>query len=439
MALRAFDMSLTAGTTLQNQKYIIQKLLHQSDFGSTYQALHAYLNQDVVLQTLNPVLRERQDFEQIRQQFFNTVRSIAQGSQATRVLDCFEEGNLPFVVFERVPGQSPPLLVDWFPLMPHTVNPLSTLPESPPSSAVLAAQTSSPEEVESAAATRIPSSEISPIPALVSPEQGELAKPAVTQAPTKSVLHWGKPARSDQPSHPPTIPVKQLLSPQFLKPYGLSPERPLPKHSKGWMPIAIISISMAGGLLGAGFGLSLRLSASRSNAQDLNQSGAPQTQPNPARISRLKPSLFSREQSFPPDQNWPISETPQFFNPDASPIEEPVYRVSPVEDYATPDWEPLPSAPIVPDPQLSAPTPSSVQVTTSPQPAPVPSPVVDPVLAPLPTPESAPAAVQPMTPEPAPPEPSLPVLPELPPVTPPAPAEPIPSAPAPDSAGNPPS
>jgi hypothetical protein len=78
-------MNLTAGATLQNHKYVIQKLLRQSDLGITYEAQHAYLAQTVALQTFNETVRQRSDFEQLRQQFLSKVRSIVQQPKASQI------------------------------------------------------------------------------------------------------------------------------------------------------------------------------------------------------------------------------------------------------------------------------------------------------------------------------------------------------------------
>lgn len=416
-------MSLMAGTTLQSQKYTIQKLLHQSDFGSTYQARHTYLNQDVVLQTLNPVLRDRQDFAQIRQQFFSKVRSIAQQSTSARVLDCFEEGDLPFVVFELTAGQSPPLLVDWFPLMPHTVNPLSTVPES--SFAPVPASAPAPASARPDRAAELET--VLPISAGDAPTAlpGTIATAeTIPPAPAMAELESTVPTAATTPLQGKAFQAALVSKSPIRKVIPAMPTLAQSRQpAKGWMPLALIFISMASGLAGAGFGLSLRLGARQQ---------ASQTDPAKPNLPAIRSTLFSREQSFPSDQTWPISETPQFFDPDATPIEEPVY-VTPADSYPMPSWEPLPTDPVVPDPQLSVPSPSSIQVTTSPAPAldSAPAPDAAPVNQ---APPSGASAAQSLPSEPVlPPEPSLPALPDLPPVAPPAlpePAEPVPPAPA---------
>ncbi|WP_204368463.1 hypothetical protein [Neosynechococcus sphagnicola] len=45
-------MNLTTGTALQHGKYLLETSLGQGGFGITYRATHAYLQQSVVIKTL---------------------------------------------------------------------------------------------------------------------------------------------------------------------------------------------------------------------------------------------------------------------------------------------------------------------------------------------------------------------------------------------------
>jgi hypothetical protein len=361
-------MSLNAGVTLQNQKYVIQNLLHQSDFGITYQAEHAYLEQPVMLQSLNDSLRQRSDFAQIRQQFFAKVRSIDQGPGKARVLDCFEEDGMPFVVFELLPGQTPPQLQDWFPLLPETLNPFHL---SEQDSLLVSDSTNS---------TAVAAPDISSVVAI-----------AETQPP---ILPTAQPELEAVPNRMTATAVVQRPLP-VIEP---------PRRVRGWLPIALILMSMSGGLLGAGVGLALRLSPSK---------------PAQETATKLPHRLFSREQTFPSESEWPISETPQFFPSDPVPVEQPVYRVSPtIETYVQPKIHPVPSqAPV----QMPAAT--ELPKTAEPKPQTQPN-TVDPAALGLPdvTITNSPAALSPVVPavpsdpapapaaapEPAPPSPEPP-------------------------------
>jgi hypothetical protein len=314
------DMSLTPGATLQNHKYVIQKVLHQSDFGVTYQAHHAFLEQPVVLQTLNESLRQRGDFAQLRQQFLNKVRSLAQQPiENVRVLDCFEEGETPFAVFELTAGQAALQLRDWFPLLPQTVNPIISISESDGSVTEISNSNSSVALEE----TQPPTPATVPPAAALTPTFADIAPTAIT---TQTSLE-----------SEPTVAVAAL--PVMS---GTAPQSALSKsRSNAWMPITLISMCMLGSLLGASFGLSVRLAA---------------TAPSKAeRLPKIPHGLFSREQNFPAAAEWPVAETPRFTS-DPTPVEEPVYRVSPPpEDYSQPAFQPLPEAQVQ-QPDLPLPT-----------------------------------------------------------------------------------
>lgn len=317
-------MNLTAGTTLQNQKYVIQKLLDQSDLSVTYQAQHAYLEQPVILQSLNENLRQRSDFAQLQQQFLAKVRSQAQQTLgAARVLDCFSEQGIPFVVFERVPGQPLPQFTDWF-----SVLPIQTVDSNDSNQTVVSV--ASPETVFATA----------------------FSDPA-----THSIFSEGTlpptpaPAQTFQQITPQDSPSLAMVGTEIA-------DIPQPKlRSKALMPLALIFVTMMGGILGAGFGLSLRLASTR-----------PQADGN---SSRLTPSLFSREQTFPAKADWPISETPQRFTSPIT-VEEPVYRVNPTfETYSENDLQPLPH--IQDPPILPSDSPTSAKASTLSQPSPSPA------------------------------------------------------------------
>lgn len=395
-------MSLTPGATLQNRKYVIQKLLHLGDFGVTYQAQHAYLEQPVVLQTLSDSLCQRSNFVQLRQQFFNQVRSLAESkSKATRVLDCFEEGGMPFVVFELIPGQAPVQLTDWFPLSPYTTG-------SNAGSSSLNGSNSA--ALNSAMETLLPSASADGLVAQASPIDETL--PAVLPTST-SLLTQPVPNASAKGGVASQARLTAMVHPAMLKAQ--------PARSKAWMPVALVFISMMGGLLGVGYGLSMRL--------------APTAEAETGSVPSFSPRLFSREQSFPSDAEWPISETPQY-TPDPTPIEEPVYRTTPTEDYYyTPPIQALPNETPAKDnlpdlPTVKSANPDKVNLPPEILPSPAPATLSDsPVNAPpetASTTQSAPSepAPPPITPELPAALPDLPPIPEAAPVVPAVPAEP---------------
>lgn len=409
-------MNLTPGATLQNQKYVIQQQLHQSDFGVIYQARHTYLEQAVVLQTLNTGLRQRQDFDQLRQQFIHKVRAIVQSSGQTpeampvRILDCFEEGGLPFVVFEWTAGQPPHQFIDWFPLMPHTVNPITAVPGTGPTAGP--SETTLPVDtlVQTAAATS---------PAAPAATTDTLASETLASETLEVVL---KPAPVGLSQN-----IHAGKTGQFKA--ELNAEQSVRLRSKAGLPLALLIFSLLGGLLGAGLGLSMRLTPATTAANQEEQNSSP----------NLPASFLSREQSFPAEQDWPISETPQFFTSDPLPVEEPVYRGNSV-DAIVPDY------PVVPEssyqqPVIPSERPAAKSVT--PTPSDLPSPTLPDLVSPVPAPENLGAGSAPAAPIPAPAlttpsEPAPPAISDAPappasapsePLPPPAPV--LPSAPAP--------
>ncbi|MBE9040805.1 serine/threonine protein kinase [Oscillatoriales cyanobacterium LEGE 11467] len=99
-------MNLTAGTVLQNGKYAIRATLGQGYFGTTYRAVHANLEQPVVIKTLSESLRHYAQFDRFQQRFIQQIQRIAQcqHSNLARVLDLFYEGGQVFAVMDYIPG-----------------------------------------------------------------------------------------------------------------------------------------------------------------------------------------------------------------------------------------------------------------------------------------------------------------------------------------------
>ncbi len=325
-------MRLTAGATLQNQKYAVQKQLHQSDFGVTYQAQQIALGRPVAIQTLNGALQQRSDFAQLRRQFLSRVQAIVQQPVGhLHVLDYFEEDGLPFVVFELAPGQPLPQFSDWIPVTPSATEPAAQ-PESANLNLAmpLALERPAPQAIQSLAADALTA------PAAVA-AFGSTAK----YPPEHRLLHHS-------PHH--------ALEPKQTADYSVSHAAALPMASAArlaWMPLALIFISMLGALLGVGLGFSWRFSAKPAGAAASNQAQSP----------NLTPRLFSREQSFPSGADWPVSELPQLLSPDPQPIElpdrsrseesSPLYPPPPAQSYEPAPLPPVQSAAPEPEPTVS--------------------------------------------------------------------------------------
>jgi serine/threonine-protein kinase len=99
------------GHPLQDGKYIIEEVLGQGGFGITYKALHKRLNAFVVIKTPNEYLKYDPDYDQYVDRFIKEGQRLAQLSQdphphIVRVWDLFEEGEIPCMVMDFVPGEN---------------------------------------------------------------------------------------------------------------------------------------------------------------------------------------------------------------------------------------------------------------------------------------------------------------------------------------------
>ncbi len=101
-------MKLKPGTTLQSGKYLLNQALGEEGFGVTYLATQTLLNQAVVIKTLDASLQVTRSFPQLHQRFVEETRLLARSQHPSivRVLDFFQEENLPFLVMEHVPGKT---------------------------------------------------------------------------------------------------------------------------------------------------------------------------------------------------------------------------------------------------------------------------------------------------------------------------------------------
>ncbi len=96
------------GKTLQDGKYSLDAVLGEGGFGITFRATHHYLNQTVVIKTLNQTMQRSQNFDKLRKQFQDEARRLALclHPNIVRVSDFFEENNLPFMVMDFIDGRS---------------------------------------------------------------------------------------------------------------------------------------------------------------------------------------------------------------------------------------------------------------------------------------------------------------------------------------------
>lgn len=101
-------MNLLVGKTLQGGKYTLLEELGRGGFGVTFKATHHYLNQLVVIKTLNESLRQHPNVAKFQQQFQDEARRLALclHPNIVRVSDFFVEADWPYMVMDYVPGQT---------------------------------------------------------------------------------------------------------------------------------------------------------------------------------------------------------------------------------------------------------------------------------------------------------------------------------------------
>jgi eukaryotic-like serine/threonine-protein kinase len=101
-------MQLTAGGLLQGGKYLLNHPLETQGFGITYRATQTQTGQAVVVKTLHPALHSSKAFVRLRDRFVDVGSLMTKCPHASlvKVLDLFQEEQLPFMVMEYVAGTS---------------------------------------------------------------------------------------------------------------------------------------------------------------------------------------------------------------------------------------------------------------------------------------------------------------------------------------------
>jgi hypothetical protein len=368
-------MKLTAGTTLQGNKYVVQEIVSQNEQGLTCKATHTYLDHPVILQTFHPALQQRDDFTQLKQQFVARVRSLvhqpAQPSNqpAIQVLDYFEEDGLPVLVLKGLPTET--ILKDgiW--------------------SLVLATAAPTPSSADKSLAVPLIEHNLvasNPVEDAVTVRSGD-SRPAVVTAaqPTEPAAA----AENDRIAGvnatepvlvPPLSPSDRssTYEPIIFRPSPTPSARVQSGDRAGWrwrrpkFPVALMVIAVTSGLIGVGSGLALRFAAS-----------APSKDGKSPRLS-----FFQREQTFPATGGWPVQERAIYTPPEVT-IEQPLYRAAPPSEYSTP---------YLPPSSIDSPAPS-IEVSPSVEPQ-LPDVAAPPLKAePKPPLESAPPPVLDLLPE----------------------------------------
>jgi serine/threonine-protein kinase len=99
---------MLAGTILQDGKYTLIQEIGRGGFGITFKATHHYLDQEVVMKTINERLQQHPDFAKFERQFQDEARRLATciHPNIVRVSDFFLEAGLPYMVMEYIPGET---------------------------------------------------------------------------------------------------------------------------------------------------------------------------------------------------------------------------------------------------------------------------------------------------------------------------------------------
>jgi len=98
----------TTLTTLQKGKYRLEKKLGVGFFSSTYQGVDQHTTRPVVIKTLAPSLQGHPEYLKFKHQFHQTALALqqCQHPHLVSVVNYFEEQDLPFLVMDYAPGKN---------------------------------------------------------------------------------------------------------------------------------------------------------------------------------------------------------------------------------------------------------------------------------------------------------------------------------------------
>jgi eukaryotic-like serine/threonine-protein kinase len=95
-------------TTIKNGQYQLQDCFEQNPIYQTYQALHLKSNQLVIIHSLSFSLRSHPEFHHWKKQFlyYTILLRSCNHSSLPKILDCFEDNDHPYLVYEYYSGIS---------------------------------------------------------------------------------------------------------------------------------------------------------------------------------------------------------------------------------------------------------------------------------------------------------------------------------------------
>ncbi|MEM9215050.1 MAG: protein kinase [Cyanobacteria bacterium P01_F01_bin.150] len=116
-------MNSFVGKTLQAGKYTLNETLGQGGFGITLKAMHHALDQTVVIKTLKPQTRTRDDFATLQQRFQDEAKRLALcvHPNIVRISDFFVEDGIPYLVMDYIPGQTLENIIFYGEALPETL------------------------------------------------------------------------------------------------------------------------------------------------------------------------------------------------------------------------------------------------------------------------------------------------------------------------------
>lgn len=280
-------MLLTPGSLLQQDRYWIEAVLQQDDMAVSYRALHRNLDRHVVIQTLGRSLQHHPQAETLRHEFLTQVRQQSRHPDPPyRVIDCFVEGDTPFVVLDLADDLPLPPMTQWIPNLfavmageAAAIAPAAVTPDSPTCLDAPLPAIGTPERQPDA---RYPER------AAAATQQNGAAPPAIER---EAVPAGASPSPSVTPSSKSSSPA---TSPAPAKPHVVVQthrSRPHPggsaRRKSRWIPISLLLTAVVGGCGGAYLGWQLRQGRSFADV-----------------VPVVGPKI-NPEQDFPPIDDWP--------------------------------------------------------------------------------------------------------------------------------------
>ncbi|MCU0552490.1 MAG: serine/threonine protein kinase [Leptolyngbya sp. Prado105] len=101
-------MDSLIGQTISNGKYTLQEEIGRGGFGITFKAIHHFLDQTVVIKTLNESLKAEKNFADFQRKFQDEARRLATcvHPNIVRISDFFLDHDRAYMVMDYIPGKN---------------------------------------------------------------------------------------------------------------------------------------------------------------------------------------------------------------------------------------------------------------------------------------------------------------------------------------------